>query len=41
MIGNDWDLALADEFEKDYFLKISDFIDEEYESKTVYPPSRQ
>ena len=38
MIGNDWDLALADEFEKDYFLKISDFIDEEYESKTVYPP---
>ena len=38
MIGNDWDLALADEFEKDYFLKILDFIDEEYGSKTVYPP---
>ena len=38
MIANDWDLALEDEFKKDYFLKIMDFIDEEYESKTVYPP---
>ena len=25
MIGNDWDLALKDEFEKDYFLKIMEF----------------
>ena len=38
MIGNDWDLALKEEFEKDYFLKILDFIDGEYDSKTVYPP---
>ena len=38
MIGNDWDLALSEEFEKDYFLKIKDFIDEEYKSKTIYPP---
>lgn len=38
MIGNDWDLVLADEFKKDYFLEIKDFVDEEYESKTVYPP---
>ena len=38
MIGNDWDLALKDEFEKDYFLKIMEFIDREYSSKTVYPP---
>ena len=38
MIGNDWDLALEDEFKKDYFLKIKEFIDEEYSSKTVYPP---
>jgi len=27
MIGNDWDLALSDEFNKDYFLNIKDFID--------------
>jgi len=38
MIGNDWDLALKDEFEKEYFLKINEFIDEEYASKTIYPP---
>ena len=38
MIGNDWDEALADEFEKDYFLRIKDFVDEEYATKTVYPP---
>ena len=38
MIGNDWDFALSEEFKKDYFLKIQDFIDEEYSSKTIYPP---
>lgn len=38
MIGNDWDFALDDEFKKDYFLKIMDFIDEEYKTKTIYPP---
>ncbi len=38
MIGNDWDLALDEEFKKDYFLKIMEFIDEEYDNKTIYPP---
>ena len=38
MIGNDWDLALSEEFNKDYFLNIKDFIDDEYSSKTIYPP---
>ena len=38
MIGNTWDSVLADEFEKDYFLRIKSFIDEEYQTKTVYPP---
>ena len=38
MIGNDWDFALSEEFKKDYFLKIQDFIDEEYSSKIIYPP---
>ena len=38
MIGNDWDCVLKQEFEKDYFLRIEDFINEEYSSKTVYPP---
>ena len=38
MIGNNWDNLLKDEFEKDYFKKICEFIDEEYASKTIYPP---
>ena len=38
MINNDWDLALSDEFKKDYFLEIMNFVNEEYDSKTVYPP---
>jgi len=38
MIGNDWDLALRDEFEKDYFKDVWEFVNEEYENKTVYPP---
>lgn len=38
MIDNDWDLALKEEFEKEYFQKIMEFIDGEYNAKTVYPP---
>ena len=38
MIGNDWDSVLNEEFEKDYFLKIKEFVDREYETKTIYPP---
>ena len=38
MIGNDWDEVLSEEFKKDYFLKITEFIDEEYKTKTIYPP---
>ena len=36
MINNEWDDVLAEEFKKDYFLKIKEFIDDEYSSKTVY-----
>ena len=38
MIGNDWDRVLECEFKKDYFKKIMEFVDEEYSSKTIYPP---
>ena len=38
MIGNDWDLALKEEFESDYFKRIEEFIDEEYATRTIYPP---
>lgn len=38
MIGNEWDLVLEEEFKKDYYIHIRQFVDREYESKTVYPP---
>lgn len=37
-IGNDWDGALKDEFEKEYYLKLREFLKAEYFSRTVYPP---
>ena len=37
MIGNDWDLYLKDEYEKDYFKNLIKFIDNEYKTKTIYP----
>lgn len=37
-IGNDWDGILRDEFEKEYFLKLTDFLKEEYETHSIYPP---
>ena len=38
MIDNNWDKVLEEEFEKNYFKKIQDFINQEYNTKTVYPP---
>ena len=37
MIGNSWDNILAEEYQKEYFNKLMDFIKKEYKSKTIYP----
>ena len=37
-IGNDWDALLADEFNKDYYLALREFLKTEYFSKKIYPP---
>lgn len=37
-IGNDWDSVLNGEFEKAYYLKIRQFLKNEYFTKTVFPP---
>ncbi len=37
-IGNDWDTLLKEEFEKDYYLNLREFLKREYTSQTVYPP---
>lgn len=36
-IGNDWDQVLADEFEKEYYVKLRKFLIDEYRKGTVYP----
>ena len=37
-IGNDWDALLKEEFEKDYYKSLREFLKVEYFTKTVYPP---
>jgi uracil-DNA glycosylase len=36
-LGNDWDRVLAGEFEKDYYLKLREFLKYEYSHGVVYP----
>ena len=36
--GNDWDEVLKGEFEKEYYLKLRQFLRVEYGNYTVYPP---
>ncbi|MDO4870425.1 MAG: uracil-DNA glycosylase [Bacillota bacterium] len=36
-IGNSWDDVLAEEFNKEYYIKLRDFLKEEYAAHTVYP----
>ena len=36
-LGNDWDEILADEFSKPYYLKLREFLKNEYRTNTVYP----
>lgn len=38
MIGNDWDIVLKEEYEKEYFKKIKDIVRDEYNNKTIFPP---
>ena len=37
MIGNKWDNLLKDEYNKEYFKKLQEFVIEEYKNKTIYP----
>lgn len=36
-LDNDWDIVLNGEFENEYYLKLREFLIEEYRSQTVYP----
>ena len=37
-IENTWKEKLNNEFEKEYFIRLSDFVKNEYKSTTIYPP---
>lgn len=36
-LNNDWDELLKDEFNKEYYLKLRDFLKAEYSKKTIFP----
>ena len=39
-IEESWKQQLAPEFEKDYFVRLTDFVRAEYRSTTIYPPGK-
>lgn len=40
-IETSWKEALQEEFEKDYFIKLAEFVRNEYKTKLVFPPASQ
>lgn len=37
-LGNEWDSLLAEEFEKEYYLQLREFLRQEYQTNRIYPP---
>ena len=40
-IDNSWKKQLTPEFEKEYFIKLIEFVQNEYSNHKVYPPARE
>lgn len=40
-IESSWKKALKEEFEKDYFIKLTEFVRSEYRQHTCYPPGNE
>lgn len=36
-LGNDWDSLLGDEFQKEYYIKLREFLKSEYENHNIHP----
>lgn len=36
-IKNEWQDILKEEFNKDYYIKLKEFVEEEYKTKNIYP----
>ena len=41
MIGNSWDNILEEEFKKEYFKTLLEFIKNEYKNKIIYPKQNE
>jgi len=41
MIGNKWDILLKEEFKKEYFINLLNFVKEEYKNKVIYPKQNE
>lgn len=41
MIGNKWDELLKEEYKKEYFIKLMDFVKNEYKNKVIYPKQNE
>ena len=41
MIGNKWDDLLNEEYNKQYFKELLNFVKEEYKTKTIYPKQNE
>ena len=39
-IEESWKTILQDEFEKDYFQKLTDFVRDEYKTRKIFPPAK-
>ncbi len=39
-IEESWKEQLKDEFDKDYFVKLTDFVRNEYRTKQIFPPAK-
>ncbi|MDR3056770.1 MAG: uracil-DNA glycosylase, partial [Prevotella sp.] len=39
-IEESWKEQLKDEFNKDYFLKLTEFVREEYRTKNIFTPPK-
>ena len=41
LVGNNWDNILQEEYKKNYFKNIVNFINKEYKEKTIFPPKNK
>ena len=41
LVGNNWDLILESEYQKEYFKKLILFINKIYKEKVIFPPKNK